>query len=744
MSSETVIVAKGLTKTYEVYNSPLDRFKQLLFGPRRRYFDSYTALRNIDIEVKQGEVVGFVGRNGAGKSTLLQLLCGTLNPSGGQLEVRGKVSALLELGAGFNPEFTGRENIFLAASLVGLGRDEVVALEDEIIDFAGIRAFIDQPVKTYSSGMFVRLAFSVATSVNPDILVIDEALSVGDGEFSKKSFDRIMKMRDAGKTILFCSHSLYQVEQLCDRVFWIDRGRVAAEGSPETVIKEYQGYLDSLDMSSIEELQLAVQEENPQPTVSEAKIRRINVYKVGSLDSRDLVFTTGQDDLVIDVSVTVKEQGPPPGVAIVINNENGFLVTSCGSWEDGFTLERAGPNDYRGVVTFPKLSLLKGRYKVSVMLFCDRGLYVYDDINEAAYLTVVQKGSAFGVVSLQRSWHGGAGMPEISSPIESAPTIQENQTEPLTIRFYTSVDETQVLSLFKVCFGESMGRDLWRWKYQQQAELSTVAFQGNRAVGFFGVRSTVTNVFGSSTRVAQICDVMVHPSYSAGLARASLFRKLKECFTKTYVGENLRYPYAFGFPTQRAYALGERLRVYTKVGEIFRLSWKPKPVKRRKLGFRAFDRADASSLSKIWQTAQLDFADLAINERTAGWVFNRFLDRPNCHYDCTLYYGRLTGRIIGYTVVRKESEGRVELMDILAPRAHMPEVLQHLLHQLHYEGSSELFAMVTPAVEEFLRGSGYDKALTETYIAGDEEKANSAPYKLQGRWWLIGGDTDSR
>jgi lipopolysaccharide transport system ATP-binding protein len=167
------------------------------------------------------------------------MVCGTLNPSSGSVKVNGKIGALLELGAGFNPEFTGRENVYLAAAVMGLSGAETDALYESIVEFSGIQEFIDQPVKTYSSGMYVRLAFSIATSANPDILVIDEALSVGDGAFAKKSFERIMQLKAQGTTVLFCSHSMYQVESFCDRAVWLDHGQVQMEGSASDVVAAY-------------------------------------------------------------------------------------------------------------------------------------------------------------------------------------------------------------------------------------------------------------------------------------------------------------------------------------------------------------------------------------------------------------------------------------------------------------------------------------------------------------------------
>ena len=224
-----VISLIGVGKSYRSYTRDIDRALEILTGKVRHY--QYDALQPLSLQVAKGEVIGVVGKNGAGKSTLLKLLAGTLQPSSGQLEINGRVSAILELGASFHPEMTGHDNVYLTCAIQGLSRQETAAAYEAIVNFAGIGEFMQRPVKTYSSGMVMRLAFAIATHVDPDILIIDEALSVGDGVFARRSFDRIMEFRQAGKTIFFCSHSLYQVEALCDRVLWLDGGRVRAEGA---------------------------------------------------------------------------------------------------------------------------------------------------------------------------------------------------------------------------------------------------------------------------------------------------------------------------------------------------------------------------------------------------------------------------------------------------------------------------------------------------------------------------------
>ena len=209
----------------------------------RRAKSSFMALEDCTLHVQAGEVIGIIGRNGAGKSTLLQILCGTLKPTQGRVAVHGRISALLELGAGFHPEFSGRENIELGAALMGLSSAQIQTTLPHIIDFADIGSFIDEPVKTYSSGMVVRLGFALAVCIQPDILIIDEALSVGDGAFARKSFERIMALKQMGCTIVFCSHSMYQIEALCDRVLWLEQGHTKALGLAQTIVTQYQRFL---------------------------------------------------------------------------------------------------------------------------------------------------------------------------------------------------------------------------------------------------------------------------------------------------------------------------------------------------------------------------------------------------------------------------------------------------------------------------------------------------------------------
>jgi lipopolysaccharide transport system ATP-binding protein len=240
MSSDIAIKVEGLSKCYQLYGSPRDRLKQMLMRGRKQYYREFWALRDLSFEIKRGETVGIIGRNGSGKSTLLQLICGTLSPTSGSIQTHGRIAALLELGSGFNPEFTGRENVYMNGSILGLSTDEITTRFDEITAFADIGQFIDQPIKSYSSGMLVRLAFAVAINMDPQILVVDEALSVGDELFQRKCFARIEAIKKSGATILFVSHSGSAVVELCDRAILLDRGDLLIDGAPKPVVGRYQ------------------------------------------------------------------------------------------------------------------------------------------------------------------------------------------------------------------------------------------------------------------------------------------------------------------------------------------------------------------------------------------------------------------------------------------------------------------------------------------------------------------------
>jgi lipopolysaccharide transport system ATP-binding protein len=252
MSSDTAIRVSGLSKCFHIYDKPRDRLLQMLARGRRQYFREFWALQDVSFEVSKGESIGIVGRNGSGKSTLLQLICGTLTPTTGNIETFGRVAALLELGSGFNPEFTGRENVYLNASVLGLSKEEIDARFDSIAAFADIGEFLDQPVKTYSSGMAVRLAFAVQAQVDPDILIVDEALAVGDARFQAKCFERLRQLKENGTSILLVTHSGEQVVTHCTRAILLDTHRVHMIDAPRAVINRYMDLLFGREQTGAE------------------------------------------------------------------------------------------------------------------------------------------------------------------------------------------------------------------------------------------------------------------------------------------------------------------------------------------------------------------------------------------------------------------------------------------------------------------------------------------------------------
>jgi lipopolysaccharide transport system ATP-binding protein len=407
MSSEPAIHVSDLGKCYQVYAQPQDRLKQFIWRGRRQFFREFWALHEVNLEVAPGEVIGIVGRNGSGKSTLLQLICGTLNPTRGSVAIRGRIAALLELGAGFNPEFTGRENVFLSAAVMGLSEAEIAARFEGIVEFSGIRDFIDQPVKTYSSGMYVRLAFAVAISIDPDILVIDEALSVGDGAFARKSFDRIMALKEAGKTILFCSHSMYQIDVLCQRALWLEHGRVRMLADARQVTAAYNTALAlESGVATGASVSSPASTASPAAAVTSPGTGRI-VGVSGRCDGVSgtrLAVRSEESTLAVTVAFTLDPALPVPSVALGIENAAGVSISSVISRGAGQAVHRDGSGAGEATVVFPQLPLLKGEYRVTAFLACENGVHVYDFAPQCLTLEVTQTGVLQGVVALPHHW----------------------------------------------------------------------------------------------------------------------------------------------------------------------------------------------------------------------------------------------------------------------------------------------------------------------------------------------------
>lgn len=428
-----LIRAEGLGKCYELFDRPADRLKQLLWGRWHPYGRSFWALQDVSFSVARGEVVGLVGRNGAGKSTLLQLICGTVQPTVGKLEVSGRIAALLELGAGFNPDFSGVENVYLNAALLGLSRAEVDAKLDGILAFADIGAFVHQPVKTYSSGMFVRLAFAVATSLDPEILVIDEALSVGDGAFARKSFDRVMQMRDQGAAVLFCSHSMYHIQALCTRALWLDGGKVRMYDTAAKVTSAYETALVAETVSAGDLAGSAVFQsstgDNPAvsaggidaptveptpsaPTSSDhevaGRIVSIDAWTDDGQQGRELAIRTAETSVFVRVCFVSDLALPAPSVAFGVAHISGVTLSSGLSHQEKLVFPRDAQGRSEVVLFLPKMPLLQGDYFLTLVLGCERGLHVYDMAERIVTLRVNQSGLEKGWVTLPHEWQSGS------------------------------------------------------------------------------------------------------------------------------------------------------------------------------------------------------------------------------------------------------------------------------------------------------------------------------------------------
>jgi len=410
------VSARGLSKAYSLRAHPWRDLRHLLRRGAVATEQSFWALREVSFDLPRGSVLGVVGRNGAGKSTLLQLLCGTLQPSAGTLAVNGRVAALLELGAGFNPEFTGRENVFMNAAILGIPQALVRERFEDIVAFADLKKFIDQPVRTYSSGMYMRLGFSVATAFDPDILIVDEALSVGDGAFARKSFDRIMALKDKGATILFCSHSMYHIEAICNQALWLEAGQVQMLGEPRHVTR---AYLAALEPASSTATAASPAAASPNPTsgtelasaapphLLAGLARLLQVQCTHPLPSQQtLLLQAGQDTLALCVDFQADPQLPVPAVAVVLETEHYQTVFSASSAFDGLELERKASACYQVQLQLPALPLMPGRYLLSVYLTCERTLHIYDQAVYCLRFEVIHSGPATpGVVFLPRRWN---------------------------------------------------------------------------------------------------------------------------------------------------------------------------------------------------------------------------------------------------------------------------------------------------------------------------------------------------
>ncbi|PWW43738.1 lipopolysaccharide transport system ATP-binding protein [Melaminivora alkalimesophila] len=404
-----VLRVQGVGKEYRLYASPRERFKAL-FSSRARH-RSHWALRDVSFELRRGQCIGVVGDNGAGKSSLLKLLAGTMQPTTGTVERVGRVTAILELGAGFHPDFSGRDNLYFGGSLIGIDREEMARLEPEIVAFSELGEALDRPVKTYSSGMTVRLAFALVTAVQPDVLIIDEALAVGDQHFQKKCVERIMAFRDAGCTILFCSHSSYHIRHLCDQAIWLNGGRIAEMGPTEAVMGAYElhsrlrageGAADHSPAAALEGTQPAAGA--PVSAGQEAAGHGANLLSVtiSGLGEGTPPLLEGSD---LVVTFIARGRGDEcPNLGFMIEQSKGTGITSLATHEEGARPVRLPDGTWQAVLTFPQLPLHSGEYVVSAYLFDESGLVLYDAWLHYQHFRFVSPTLMPGLVRLPHTW----------------------------------------------------------------------------------------------------------------------------------------------------------------------------------------------------------------------------------------------------------------------------------------------------------------------------------------------------
>lgn len=408
--SETVINVKSVSKLYKLYDRPMDRLKESLGLTRKKLYKEHYALRDVSFQVNRGETVGIIGTNGSGKSTMLKIVTGVLNPTGGEVEIQGRISALLELGAGFNMEYTGIENVYLNGTMNGFSREEIDERLNDILEFADIGDFVYQPVKTYSSGMFVRLAFAVAINIDPEILIVDEALSVGDVFFQAKCYHKFEEFKKLGKTILFVSHDLSSISKYCDRVVLLNKGAKLAEGSARDMVDMYKKVLvhqlDSGDNAPAEK-----QADAQQPgQVWKSKMqtndkfieygdKRAEIIDYAIVDDRGNISNAVQKNARFQIKVRVKfnEDIAEPIYAFTLKDVKGNDITGTNTmYEKVYVSSQAG--DVKEVTFEQEMNLQGGDYLLSLGCtgYSKNEFVVYHRLYDICSITVVSDKNTVG------------------------------------------------------------------------------------------------------------------------------------------------------------------------------------------------------------------------------------------------------------------------------------------------------------------------------------------------------------
>ena len=396
-----MIEVEGLGKAYRIYPSPMKRMLEAASFGRYKGHHDFWALRGVDFALQPGGSMGLCGANGAGKSTLLKILAGTTAPSEGRFRIHGRVASLLELGAGFHLDFTGRANIYVNGIMMGLTRREVESKIDEIIDFAELGAHIDEPVRTYSSGMGLRLGFSVAVAVDPDVLIIDEVFAVGDMYFQKKCVDKIYDFKQRNKTILFCSHSLYDVRQLCDDALWLKNGQPGAIGGSVQVTNEYT----SFQRAHIDESKDLLEDQFPSAELASdgralPRVKDARIYRLGT--EQELYEVTTGDS----IELRIWWENPDPA-RTPIHLGVGFLrqdMTTCAGMGTHLDQVRLEGRSGCAILRMPELQLLSGQFLVPVLLLDEGGVHKYQEFLLPENLVVRTDTRDVGLFRIGHSW----------------------------------------------------------------------------------------------------------------------------------------------------------------------------------------------------------------------------------------------------------------------------------------------------------------------------------------------------
>jgi ABC-type polysaccharide/polyol phosphate transport system ATPase subunit len=360
-----VLVGEGLTKIYRLYANPVSRLKEILTG--KKYHSEYIALKDVSIKVKKGEVVGIIGENGAGKSTLLSILSGVLPPTEGKVWVEGRVASILELGVGFHPDLSGYENVRMYASILGISKEDLKSKMSFIEDFSELSGFLDKPIKTYSTGMVVRLAFSTMLAMEPAVFIIDEALSVGDIHFQYKSFNALRDYRNKGGSIIFTTHSLYQVTSICDRAIWLKHGQIELEGEPLTVVKAFEDYMR--EKNRIGTTSFQNKEQNAYMKDSIAFIENVTL-------SSNVIKPHENLSILVDVSPSNHYLNVKVNVGLVFKRNDSLWVTVYSTKHENITVPLSSAVKLQ--FTFEDFPVLHGEYLVEVYLLDETGTIIYD------------------------------------------------------------------------------------------------------------------------------------------------------------------------------------------------------------------------------------------------------------------------------------------------------------------------------------------------------------------------------